>query len=243
MENFNSSSITGAITEDRIIPGGERIFEDGSRDDHECSKKKHPDYQAQGFRFIAILPEHVPEEKNGRGNSEHQDLQHQSSIGRHWRKRVWFFKNHALSGPAGNLILFIFSLDKNSKVTPSLTYGGRHPNGSKPLTPYSNPVNCMRGNRNAGRSLTYRSRGKNKSPDEHYYVFFSSISYENRSIHNKWENVRLCRIPFILAQNKKDLCFEGGGQCLSTQTAPAQCDSAVITFPGVIASGGAKWRG
>jgi hypothetical protein len=48
---------------------------------------------------------------------------------------------------------------------------------------------------------------------------------------------RLCRIPFIIAQNKKHTCFEEG-QCLSPQTAHAQCDSAVITFSGVIVFGG-----
>jgi hypothetical protein len=33
------------------------------------------------------------------------------------------------------------------------------------------------------------------------------------------------------------------GKCLSSLTAPVQCDSAVITFPGVIAWGGAKVAG
>jgi hypothetical protein len=52
------------------------------------------------------------------------------------------------------------------------------------------------------------------------------------------------RIPFILAQNNTDTCYEGGDSACPPRTAPAQWDSAVITFPGVIAlgepSGGVK---
>jgi len=72
-----------------------------------------------------------------------------------------------------------------------------------------------------------------RNPYDHGQVF------SDRYTKNPAEVVKIVlqRIPFIRAQNKDDLCFEGGRPFLSPWTVPAQCDGAVIV--GFIPLGGA----
>jgi hypothetical protein len=77
------------------------------------------------------------------------------------------------------------------------------------------------------------SRGKNKSPDERHYVF--SLAFSIKIVVFIIQGRRFGSGEFLSFQHKikRTHALKEGTQCLSTRTAPAQCDSAVITISGV----------